>query len=168
LTGQSRRNPHHPFLAIRLSSSGALLEKARIRRSSTIFRAFSYIFRDMPGATPRTLISAQFLWRIGSRNPVCRGRQRFTFGSVFPFPADRTFRFVVHHEPFRRFLVNYWNLILARHGLLVTKTAVVSAGTITVPLCELNVALKTTTICWYRPKSGPLKLQVSAVVSPKA
>ena len=60
----------------------------------------------MPGATPRTLISAQFLWRIGSRNPVCRGRQRFTFGSVFPFPADRTFRFVVHHEPFRRFLVN--------------------------------------------------------------
>ena len=91
------------FWSSGLSSSGPVLEKARIRRSSTIFPAFSYIFRDMPGATPGTLISAQFLWRISGRNLVCRGRQRFTFGSIFPLPADRTFRFVVHHEPFRRF-----------------------------------------------------------------
>ena len=86
------------------------LDKARIRRSSTIFPAFSYIFRDMPGATPGTLISAQFLWRISSRNLVCRGRQRFTFGSIFPLPADRTFRFVVH-EPFPKFFVNHWKLM---------------------------------------------------------
>jgi hypothetical protein len=39
---------------------------------------------------------------MGGCDLVCGRCQRFTFGCVLPLPADRTFRFGVHDEPFDR------------------------------------------------------------------
>lgn len=77
----------------------------RSRSLAAILSGSSCIFREMPGVTPGAQIGAQFFGRIGGCDLVCRGRQRFSFAGVLPLPADRTFGFVVHHDPFGKFFI---------------------------------------------------------------
>jgi hypothetical protein len=51
----------------------------------------SGIFREMPGAAPRTSIGAKILGRVSGGYLVRGGGEGFSFGEVFPLPADGAF-----------------------------------------------------------------------------
>lgn len=68
---------------------------------STTLSGASCIFGQVPRVAPGAQVGAKSLRCVGDFDLVCGCRQRFTFAGVLPLPADRTFRFGVHHAAFQ-------------------------------------------------------------------
>src|ERR1700730_15768876 len=90
--------------AIRPAEQRAINESQRlemIRRRTPLTRlsatlsGFACVFRQMPGVAPLANISFK-LRRVGDGDLMCRCGERFAFGCVLPFPADRALGFIVH------------------------------------------------------------------------